>query len=296
MSLFDSIAGDDGKPIAISAVCSQPGKRTRPTFGGLKVLTSHWTGLNPALIAKFFPVRRMADGSGWERSTGKREISAADKFTVDDDYEVWCPITDGTSEMTLNWQSPFEDTGPNSKAPALSAMLQSGALSAILQAVEGKSAGDSAVLAELQRTVGRTGITKLNSTQVFSGMPPVKFSLTLHFRALIDPVAEVQSPVSQLKEWALPQFLADDGFIANAVKTGGKNGLSGTIFPSAAPQLLGMKYGDMTLQPLVIESMSEPITAPRSSDGVILAQSIQITLATLTALDRRDVQRIYSRG
>lgn len=54
-----------------------------------------------------------------------------------------------------------------------------------------------------------------------------------------------------------------------------------------------MKYGDMTLLPLMIEGMSESITAPRSSDGVIVAQSVQVTLATLTALDRRDFQRIY---
>ncbi|HEY0662788.1 MAG TPA: hypothetical protein VGD21_15875, partial [Lysobacter sp.] len=142
---------------------------------------------------------------------------------------------------------------------------------------------------------GRTGITKLNSTQVFSGMPPVKLSMTLHFRALIDPVSEVRAPLAQLKEWALPQVLANDGFIANAVKNGNKEGLVETVFPSVVPQIIGMQYGDMTLQPLVIESISEPITAPRSSDGAIIALSVQVTLATLTALDRRDVQRIYNR-
>ncbi|MEM5427207.1 hypothetical protein [Cupriavidus oxalaticus] len=300
MSLFDSISGSVAAKVtgAIKgAIAGSPvGNLLGPAstmMGGSKVLTSQWGELSPHLIARFYPVRRMLDGSGWERSSGTREISAADTFVVDDDYEVWCPIMDGTSEMTLNWQSPFENTGPDSKAPTLSAMMQSGSLTPVAQAVLDGTGRDSAAVAALQSATGRAGITKLNSTQVFSGMPPVKLSMTLHFRALIDPASEVRAPLAQLKEWALPQFLADDGFIANAVKNGGNQSISQTVFPSMTPQIIGMKYGDMTLQPLVIESLSEPITAPRSSDGVIIAESVQVTLATLTALDRRDVQRIY---
>ncbi|CAG9163856.1 hypothetical protein [Cupriavidus pinatubonensis] len=269
----------------------------RRNAGESRILSSLWTGLNPALLARFYPLKRLPSGNGWEQSRDVREVSSAEKFTVDDGYEVHCPITDGNSEMTLNWQSPFENTGPDSKAPALSGMLQSGSLNANLQAMVGAGGGEqSDVLAELQRAAGRTGITKLNSTQIFSGMPPVKLSMTLHFRALINPVAEVQAPIAQLKEWALPQFLADDGVIATAVKNSGKGGLSQTIFPSMAPQIVGLRYGDLTYEPLVIESVSEPITNPRSSDGVAVSCAVQVTLATLTALDRRDVQRIYSRG
>ncbi len=265
--------------------------RTGDSAPGAKILTSVWTGLNPALLAKFYPLKRLAVGSGWQQSLDVHEISAADKFTVDDGYEVHCPITDGTSEITLGWHSPFEGAGAESKAPALSGMLQSGSLSPILQAVGlGK---DSAAGKELSSLMGRTGITKLNSTQVFSGMPPVKLTMTLHFRALIDPVEEVRNPLAKLKEWALPQYLADEGLIANALNNAGKQGLGETIFPSMAPQIIGMRYGDMTYEPLVIEGISEPITNPRSSDGVMISCSVQVTLATLTALDRRDVQKIY---
>lgn len=260
------------------------------------VLSSIWTGLSPHLIARFYPVKRLESGNGWEQSRDKREISAADKFTVDDGVEVHCPISDGNEEMTFNWQSPFENTGAESKAPALSAMLQSGSLSAPLQALAEKIGLDkqvSGATSALASAIGRTGITKLNSTQVFSGMPPVKITLTLHFRALKDPVKEVQEPIKQLKAWALPQYLANDGLIANAVRNGGEQSMMQTVFPSLTPQVIGMKYGDLTYLPLVIEGVSNPITAPRASNGVILAQSVQVTLATLTALDRRDIAHIY---
>jgi len=40
--------------------------------------------------------------------------------------------------------------------------------------------------------------------------------------------------------------------------------------------------------------MSERLTNPRTSDGVMLSSSMQITLATLTALDRRDIAQIFT--
>lgn len=49
----------------------------------------------------------------------------------------------------------------------------------------------------------------------------------------------------------------------------------------------------MTYEPMVIETLSESFTNPRSSDGVMMSCSVQMTLSTLTALDRRDVQKMY---
>lgn len=271
----------------------------RSSASDAKILTSLWDGINPKLIARFYPVTKMPDGSGWAQSHGQQTIS--DNYVVDDDVEVHCLISDGTSESQFNWQSPFENAGAESKAPVLSAMLQSGVANSALLALMSGGLLDGAAqsLAEkssntLREISGRTGITRLNSTQVYSGSPPVKMSMTLHFRALRDPIAEVRSPVSQLEEWAHPQFLADDGFIANAIKGGTRQSLINTIFPSKVPQILGMQYGDGTYMPVVIESISKPLTNPLSSDGVMLACSVQITLATLTSLDRRDIQKLYS--
>ncbi|MDF0506598.1 hypothetical protein POK33_38250 [Burkholderia cenocepacia] len=284
MSIFDAIS-KTLTTVSSAAVGLDP-----------RILSSDWTGLNPALLAKFYALKRDAAGTGWEQSFDVRELSAKDKFSVYDGWEVWAPITDGTSEMTLNWHSPFEGAGAESKAPTISSMLQSGSLAPTIQALGEKAgAGDKASQAvnALSSAQGRVGITKLNSTQVFQGMPPVKLSITAHFRALIDPVSEVQIPISQLQQWAVPQYLADDGVIANAVKNGADQSILETVFPSLAPQIIGMKYGDRTYEPLVIESISEPITNPRSIDGVSISCSVTMTLATLTAIDRRDIQRMH---
>lgn len=265
-----------------------------------KILSSNWDGLNPHLIAKFYPVKRADNGDSWVQSFDTRTLSAADNFTVDDGYEVWTPITDGSQEMSLNWVSPFEGAGAESKLPTLSAMLQTGQLTPEMTAILSQMPGGAAVAGNvgklLRDATGRTGVTKLNSTQVFSGMPPVKFSFTAHFRALIDPYSEVRQPVTQLEQWAVPQYLANDGVIAGALKSGLKNTRLETIYPSVTPQLLAMKYGDQTILPIVIESISKPFTVPRSSQGEVLNVAVQLTVATLTAIDRRDVAGYYNRG
>lgn len=269
-------------------------KEKRSNASQSKVLTSDWGNLSPHLIARFYPIKKMPNGSGWEQSRDTRELSTADKFTVDDGFEVHAPITDGTTEMTLNWNSPFEAAGAESKAPALTAMLQSGNLSPLLQAVmERTGITADGVSSALEKATGRTGITKLNSTQIFSGMPPLKLTLTLHFRAWYDPIAEVRNPIKQIQEWAVPQLLSTDGLAAGTIKGAGKQGFIDTIFPSTSPQIIGMRYGDRTYEPMVIESVSEPITAPRSEKGILVQQSIQITLSSLAALDRRDIGKIY---
>ncbi|MEM5367913.1 hypothetical protein V4C53_17975 [Paraburkholderia azotifigens] len=263
-----------------------------------KVLSSKWDGLNPALIATFYPVRRADTGSGWQRLFGNRKLSSADNFVVDDGFEVHTPITDGSQEMSLNWHSPFEGTGAESKVPTLSSMLQSGVLSADVSALVAKLSKDGGedVGKLVGAATGRTGITKLNSTQVFSGMPPIKFSFTAHFRALTDPQSEVRDPITQLEQWAVPQYLANDGVIAGALKNGLRNIGLETIYPSVSPQLLAMRYGDQTILPIVIESMSKPITVPRSSKGEAINVAVQLTVATLTAIDRRDVAGFYDHG
>lgn len=267
--------------------------------GGSRVLSSDWGNLSPTLIAKFYPLKRDSAGTGWEQSRDVREISAADNFSVDDGFEVHCPISDGTSEMSLNWTSPFEGAGAESKAPTLSSMLQSGTLSSNLQAfitkmgLDPKSGASDKALSSLAQATGRTGITKLNSTQVFTGMPPIKFSLTMHFRAVSDPLKEVRDPISQFEEWSVPTFLASDGVIANAIQNGASQSLLQTVYPSVSPQIIGMRYGDMTYEPLVIEGVSKPITNPRDESGVMISCSVQVSLATLTAWDRRDFRKSY---
>jgi hypothetical protein len=186
-------------------------------------------------------------------------------------------------------------------------MLQSDSLTSLAQALSSidivkNNAGDlgKAAVDFLRDVEGRASITKLNSTQVYVGSAPVKITLTAHFRAFSDARTEVRDPIQQLREWAVPQVLAADGLIANAVKSTGslKSGVARkvieTLYPSRGPQIIGMRYGDASYLPLVIESISEPLTNPRSSEGVMVSSSVQLTLATLTALDRRDIRNIYA--
>lgn len=197
-------------------------------------------------------------------------------------------------EVTLNWQSPFESAGPETKAPALMAMLSSGALQPVVDVLFGRRGSDPGVAQKksdefLRQFEGRTGITQLNSTQVFSGMPPVKIQVVALFRAWLAPGKEVMEPVEKLMEWALPVELAADGSaLTRLVDTlKGKRGAIEVLMPSRSPVHIAMTYKGRTYSPLVIESIGQPLDAPINRNGLYVEQLIPMTLCTLTALDRK---------
>ncbi len=246
-------------------------------------LSSLWDGLSPHLIASFYEIKKSDDGV-WSRAK-------ADPVTV------LAPLSEASMEISLSWQSPFEHAGPESRAPTLLAMLQSGALLPIIDAIS-SGKGDAGMAAEAQQKSndfirqfeGRTGITKLNSTQVFNGMPPVKFQVTALFRAWSDPFAEVEAPFNKLMEWALPVKLSPDGSVlarsARAVK--GNTGFIDALVPSIAPTTIAMKYKNRIYSPLVIEAINDPISSPVDKNGRYVEKAVTMTLATLTAIDRDD--------
>lgn len=247
------------------------------------VLSSRWDGLSDKLIASFYPVQKSQDGKSW--------IPVPDSKTT-----VKAPLTESSMDVSLNWQSPFENSGPESKAPALLAMLQSGALQPVVDAVTGGKKGDGGGDAQkksnefLKQFEGRTGITKLNSTQVFTGMPPVKIQVTALFRAWRDPREEVMVPFTRLMRWALPDELSADGSIlARAVQTAkGEMGYLDALLPSRAPTVIAMKYKTRTYSPLVIESISHQMSGPTDKDGYYTELQVNMTLCTLTAIDQGD--------
>lgn len=230
-------------------------------------------GLSQHLIASFWEIEKNQNGI-WEKVG---------------DISVKAPLTEATMEMVLNWQSPFEQAGAESKAPTLSAMLQSGALQPYVNS-DGKAGS------MFSKFEGRTGITKLNSTQVFSGMPPVKIQVTALFRAWLDPAKEVEAPFNQLMAWALPVNLAPDGAIMSLL-SGIKAVAAGTalseaavnaLLPSTAPCKIAMKYKGRIYQPLVIESITHPMNSPIDANGQYVELAVPMTLCTLTAIDRAD--------
>lgn len=248
-----------------------------------------WGRLNPHLIAQI----TACDSKGLALASEPEAVIG--------------PITEATIEYTYNWQSPFENTGPESKAPALMAMLQTGQLGTVINAIQtvlpeaalnvaGGMLDEAATkAAEASKALeGRTGITKLNSRQVFSGMPPVKINLTLHLRAMRDPEREINAQYQRLLRWSLPQQLAADSTLTGIIKQAGDSAeMVKALFPSLAPLMVGMIYGGQKFSPMVIESISNPLDAPRYRDGNYVYLPLQITLATLTALDRDDVFKMF---
>lgn len=252
-------------------------------------LGSKWGSLNPKLLATIYPVER--DGA---RGFGQAVVA---------------PITDANIELTANWQSPFEGAGLGSKFPTLMALVQTAALENVGDAAKGTAgaiSGDGIVgglvkdvlkgagggLNEFsEKAQGRTGMTKLNSTQVFTGSPPVKIPLTLHFRAFDDPASEVQAPIDQLARWMLAQKLEKNGSLVALAKGLSAGNFIEAFLPSVAPQMVALVYGGYLFSPMVIESMAHPITVPRSSKGEALHVSVSLMLATLTSLDALDWRR-----
>ncbi|AJG18847.1 hypothetical protein RR42_m1446 [Cupriavidus basilensis] len=116
------------------------------------------------------------------------------------------------------------------------------------------------------------------------------------FRAYADPYKEVEQPFQQLMSWALPKKLSSDSIIKRAAGAEGVTGYLKALLPSQAPQLIGFQYKRRTYAPMVIENIGEPLNSPVASNGYYTELLVPMTIATLTALDRDDIQRIAAPG
>lgn len=254
-------------------------------------LGSDWGSLSQVLLARIF----VCDANG---------IADTAEFAG-----VYGPLVENSSvSITQNWQSPFENSGPETKAPTLTGMLQTGGLVPVLNALQAispfkdgavsdtlNSSSDKlkSVMKDLQ---GRTGVTKLNSRQVFAGMPPVKFTFGIRFRAIKDAHKEVEAPLARLLEWVFPQELAEDGILSEVLQTTKDvDSFIKALFPSKAPKLLGLTHGGRTYPPSVIENIDYPLDAPRNAEGNYIDLTVQVSMSTLTALDRPDIRKFFTR-
>lgn len=248
---------------------------TAPPSAVKTILKSNWDDLNDHLIAKFYEVDRKGKSIG--------------------NVEVWAPLTEANLEMALGWASQFENVGAQNAAPTASGMLGSGAIQdSLSNAKTGNTGWINQALekseGKIKKFEGLTGVTKLNSTQIFMGMQPVRIPVTALFRAWIDPVREVEAPIDQLVNWALPIELAPDGsMIGRAIAAArGKGQLTDVALPSKAPTMIAMRYKGKTYAPLVIESIAQPISSPVDSQGKHVSMLVPMTLCSLSAIDRAD--------
>lgn len=277
MSLFETISGS-AKLLSFVGVGMLVDKATKAM--GAKTGANSWTGLSPHHYANIYEV----DHKG-AVVAGTAVIQAVFSGDV-------------SLEGTFSWQSPFDGAGAESKAPALMSMLQSGAFQPLIDSLGGKA--KDALQDTVNEARGRTGITKLNSTQVFSGMPPLKIQGSLLFRAWENPVLEVEQPLDTLMKWSLPHFLAPEGtLLSNAidyVKGNSDKSLIEAIMPSEAPPLVGLTYKGRTYAPLVIESINLPLGSPIDANGNFINMLVPITFATLTAMDGNDWLKTKMKG
>lgn len=245
-----------------------------------------FTGLSKHLIASIYPLKRVGDGATWARDDSEEPFEA--------------PLTQASMDMLATWQSPFEGAGVESRFPALAQMAQANLFKGVLQAIGSKipekMERSKEFVEDVERSasklVGKTGVTKLNSTQVFSGAPPIKIQITAFLRAFKHPIHELEEPLKKLQQWTLPRYLAPDGTAAEFIKSGA-DVLS--LMPSDVPTVVGFHYKNRVFQPMVIESVSDPLDAPIHSSGYRISAAVQITLCSLTALDRRDWNDTYHR-
>ena len=181
-------------------------------------------------------------------------------------------------------------------------MLQSGEIQPLVGSIVGlmgemgvvnKKSADEFVQksnAFLSQFAGRTGITKLNSTQIFSGMPPIKIQMVALFRAWDNPQEEVENPFAKLMSWALPQELADDGTFLKSFFDWmrGATDWKDAVMPSRTPTVIGFEYKRRVFMPMVIESIGMPLNSGVNGDGRFVEMAVPMTLCSLAALDRND--------
>lgn len=205
--------------------------------------------------------------------------------------------------VTQNWSSPFENTGAETKAPALTALLQSGQAQAMVAAIDAlvpesfKQAipnplkkiidnGQKGLDDALTTLKGRTSMTKVNSRQIYASMPPVKMTLPLYFRAWGEPVIEVESPINQIMEWHLSKKIADKSVLQGIVEA--KDISLEGLFPSLIPSFIGIRYANRSYSPFIITSVDEPLNVQRDSDLNRIYCDLSVSIESLTALDRDD--------
>ncbi len=252
----------------------------------INALSSLWDGLSDNLIASFYEVERDKQAEDAANRNGGMRPQIWKKKA--DSETVLAPLTDIELSADLKWESPFDSTNPENKAPTALAALQSGMLMDFAQAVLPNGGVSDKLQNWLSDFQGRTGVTKLNSTQVFLGLMPLKISCTAHFRAWREAFEEVEKPLNQLMAWALPEELSKDGSIVARLADKSDRSVAELLMPSLAPSVLSLTYKGRTYSPLVIESIGMPLSSPINSKGHFVQMSVQMTLTTLNAIDRND--------
>jgi len=267
-----------------------------------KTLGSVWRekGLNKNLVVKIRPVVEGNFEGGQGQQTYNIDTSQP---TVESIFE------DADFSIESQYSTPFESSNPEGRLPNLMGMIQSGQINAAyysLFALSNDPTGVGATVAEgvsmaanvtgvgdmlsesegkLQGLLGRSNFTKLNSRQIFTSSNSVRITGTLFFQAWANAKVEVEDALQQLQIWSSAAELSKQSLLVGGIK----DGFSEAMFPSIIPPLVQLQYGGKTYSPMVIESVSAPITAPMTKDGDRIAVRVQVVFLSLTAWDAQNI-------
>lgn len=267
-----------------------------------KTLGSVWRekGLNKNLVVKIRPVIEGNIEGGQGQQTYNIDTSQP---TVESIFE------DADFAIESQYSTPFESSNPEGRLPNLMGMIQSGQINAAyysLFAVSNDPTGVGAKVAEgvsmaaevtgvgdmlsesenkLQGLLGRSNFTKLNSRQIFTSANSIRITGTLFFQAWANAKVEVEDALQQLQVWSSAAELSSQSLLVGGIK----DGFSEAMFPSIIPPLVQLQYGGKTYSPMVVESVSAPITAPMTKDGDRIAVRVQVVFLSLTAWDAQNI-------
>lgn len=232
-------------------------------------------GLSPLQTVKIYRVYRLPEG-GWGR------VPNQDVHII-----VGFPIGETVLTLSTNWNSPFENAGLESVAGNTTSLLQSGELAEIAQLI-GLETG------QITNAGDRSSMNLLSSTQIFSGQPPADLPLTLRFRAIKDAHKEVELPIRFLASWMVAQEIREGGGLRIAAKDA-KSGSVGaeTLLPTKIPVFVCVEYGNRIFQPMIIESITEPINTKLNRLGQRTECEISLKLQSLFAWDRDKYNATY---
>lgn len=233
--------------------------------------------------------------------------------TAKDPFQVCVLLEDAEFGLENQYSTPFENSNPEGRMSTTMGMLQNGMIGVgMADILTAQPAADSAAAqatSEIARTAdvifeysglkngtleflegvkGKTTFTKWNSQQVYTSSNGVKISGTLVLSAWQNAHLEVERALQKLQEWATPKFLYDGTLIANVIEKGAIG-----LFASEIPPTVSLTYGGKTYEPLVIESLSAPITAPMTADGSRIAVKCQVTFVSQKAWDKIDIIKLY---
>jgi hypothetical protein len=256
-----------------------------------------WGGVSDLLIGKIF----LCDKEG-NRLDGSPVVSAT--------------VPSADMSLSSQFQTPFQNSNPESRMPTLMAMAQTGQFVTSLGNIAGNLSQDATIASSVVKTglelaqdaseaigltsavkalggffeglEGKSNFTKVNSTQIYVSTESVEINVTLFFMALANAKTEVENQIRLLNEWSVAKSLSKKGLI-ESVSADQLDGL----FPSEIPPYVSFAYSGKTYTPMFITNVSAPLVAPIDKDGNRLSLQVNVTLLSRQAWDAQDIRKLY---